>query len=614
MSLYMSEEDNLDKVVNSQTMRAAFPNVYRDFFSRCPLVLSTSLEFTWVGDHTHNYGGISIRQKLPLKIYVGIEPASDGRTEINNFFAYNPDIADFEQFPASYDFLQAVTKLLNQELTKPIKIHLLIESRAGTGLNTSSGFASCLACAILLAEKKMLPEDIERWQTLSSKDLLKDENFQKVFKLAVDIDTLGHAYKASGAGVFSTIKRSLLPIVYFSQNRITNEIIEGRLIPQAIKPIDFVGFSLDEISHLPYQPSWPIDFGLIYSGSKSRINSAMNAAYLDLSDTFADFTELMEGILERFERKDFNLAVFARNATGSRSEKAASLWENYIFSLMTSSAEALLAFYQLFAHGSSEESQRLLFRAINRSHDGLRMLNVSSSYLDQICRTARHEAKKTNSEVGGAAKLTSKGKGGYILFASPVDSLRHHLKNIFDEVKKESGRAVSFEYLSWRDGIGEDGIKIEQNLEGGKISAYLGKALLKLKTCVGEVCQEKMISSDIYSSISKQFDLVLDHLDEKVSIAGEEVSSEEIYSQTATIAILEILLANHGKSVPCGAFPHSSYAANRNEFQGKISSPLNEVLKNRCGKNLVFDVHGSFDDFSVRLNSSSVTIAEIFKA
>lgn len=64
--------------MNSEKLKASFPSEYRDFFLANPIVISMPLVMTWSGDYSPAFSGLNIKQKLPLRTYVGIdfEPAS----------------------------------------------------------------------------------------------------------------------------------------------------------------------------------------------------------------------------------------------------------------------------------------------------------------------------------------------------------------------------------------------------------------------------------------------------------------------------------------------------------------------------------------------------------
>jgi hypothetical protein len=58
--------------MNSQSLQEKFPQVYQEFFSKCPIVVSCPRSFTWFGEQAVRYEGLSLRQNLPLRTYVGI--------------------------------------------------------------------------------------------------------------------------------------------------------------------------------------------------------------------------------------------------------------------------------------------------------------------------------------------------------------------------------------------------------------------------------------------------------------------------------------------------------------------------------------------------------------
>ncbi|KKU13940.1 MAG: hypothetical protein UX17_C0005G0016 [Parcubacteria group bacterium GW2011_GWC2_45_7] len=64
--------------MNSQSLQKAFPQVYRDFFAKCPLVVSAPRHIMWMGEYTVRHGGVAMHQILPIRGYV------DSRARLSN--------------------------------------------------------------------------------------------------------------------------------------------------------------------------------------------------------------------------------------------------------------------------------------------------------------------------------------------------------------------------------------------------------------------------------------------------------------------------------------------------------------------------------------------------
>ena len=75
-------------------------------------------------------------------------------------------------------------------------------------------------------------------------------------------------------------------------------------------------------------------------------------------------------------------------------------------------------------------------------------------------------------------------------------------------------------------------------------------------------------------------------INNKISINGRKLTSEDLHSQTATVDILKILIENIGKDVSNKDFVVSSYSKNKNDMLGKIVLPLIELIEKETGKKM----------------------------
>lgn len=80
--------------------------------------------------------------------------------------------------------------------------------------------------------------------------------------------------------------------------------------------------------------------------------------------------------------------------------------------------------------------------------------------------------------------------------------------------------------------------------------------------------------------------LLLDMVDNRIYINGKKVTSDDLFSQSATIEILTVLIANLGNDIPNKNLPSSSYSKNKNEMLGKIVLPLVELVEKELGEKL----------------------------
>lgn len=164
-------------------------------------------------------------------------------------------------------------------------------------------------------------------------------------------------------------------------------------------------------------------------------------------------------------------------------------------------------------------------------------------------------------------------------------------------------------YANWVDGIEYQGLKFEQDLNHGIYSEFLDSSSCILKTTDGKV------QIGTYDTMIKNYKtgILLDMIHNKIYLNGRKLTSEDLHSQTATVAILKILIENIGKDIINKDFSISSYSKNKNDMLGKIVLPLIELIEKETGKKLPLICKGSMYDFYLKLNASDIYIAILDK-
>ena len=98
--------------INSKTLQEKFPEVYREFFQRNEIIISNSVEIPLLHDNSTRFRGISIKQKIPLRIYCGI---NFSKAKEQNYLYYNPLVNNFSSESIVYhfpDFYTGVQKIM----------------------------------------------------------------------------------------------------------------------------------------------------------------------------------------------------------------------------------------------------------------------------------------------------------------------------------------------------------------------------------------------------------------------------------------------------------------------------------------------------------------------
>ncbi|MEI7918666.1 MAG: hypothetical protein WCH65_00145 [bacterium] len=128
--------------MNSKNLKKTYVQTYEKFFLENQTVISAPFVINRSGDILNNYAGVSIKQKIPLRIYIGYSKNTSKKISINkvyhldmnehqfietNALEYAPYIGDVEK-----ELEKKYAKLLHGD--EGIEINILSELPRGAGL------------------------------------------------------------------------------------------------------------------------------------------------------------------------------------------------------------------------------------------------------------------------------------------------------------------------------------------------------------------------------------------------------------------------------------------------------------------------------------------------
>lgn len=610
--------------MNSKSLQEAFPEVYRNFFSKCTVVNSTPASFIWSGEYVSIFGGFSISQTLPFRIYVGLEPISTNEIKSGVYKVFNPSIQQFENHP--YDnFIRAkISDLIRSEIPKitgknannGFVFHILSEAPAERGLNISGAIAAALSLAIYLNySKNITQKNVDIWTNQKIIDTINDAYFNKIFRFAWKIESVYHAGTSSGRGALVPFINSFYPIIYFTEktdpgiiktenNKSSSSDIFGF---NKINNIKYWAYRLNEFFDFDI-PSyyWPIDFGLIYSGYENSTASIIRM----IPNIKEDLKEHTDQIKQKFIQKTQDgshktVSSFHEDCFGSDEEP----WETVIKALGIICLKIIGNFENIIRKGHTEEYLQDFFRSINQNQNILHILEASTTSIDHICFSIYERGRKVDIISGVGAKLVGAGHGGDVVFAAPIGIFRKSVEELVLDSKKSYTKDINLDYASWVDGPNDLGIKIEQNLEDKHYSAFVSQGAAK----VLHLNQAGNLHADLYTleefkKLKNTAMLLFDIVEEEIYIKGQRLTSKEIHSASTTVEIIKILLNNVDKDVKNNQLPESSYTSDRNELQSKIIGPLVRAFAKKTGKKLPLYIHGGLMDFFVKLEKDGLDV------
>ncbi len=602
--------------LNSEVLKNRFPDVYREFFSKCQLVVSAPHFFTWAGEYTGNWGGMVIMQKIPLRIYIGLEliPISKSQNRISiedDAKSYSIKECRFKQDRYEHPIQQRLLKFLNDNYSQKkknqnIKLHILSELPLG-GSGSISALSSILASLLALKNRDIAFKDIQKWKDCSSQDLIKKKSlkFDSVFRLAWKISNICQGEYINraivgasvGATVFNVLLPSNLPVFYSiirgKNTKLSLDIEENYEI---LDQIPILGGRIEELFDFKEIPSWPIDFALV---SLEEPRGTSHFSTQELQEAFSKTNKFINKNLREF----FLLKKIPNPIFGHKNND----WQAILQVMNATSVHILMKMGELLKEGNREDALRIFLRAIDKHQILFLLLGFNSPQVNAVDSIIHQETYRID-DLGAGVKTVSTTKKGVILFATSRGRLEQIIEPIISRVKKELKLNLNIIYASWLDGIETEGTKIEQDLEQEIYSDFISKNTVYVRDFTQKNPVNLLLSPEEFEQRKKQIDLLLVENEGKIYVKGHSLTSKKLHSKKATIKLLKILLEQKGKEIFNNEFPVSSYAKDRYELQSKIVIPLLRTIQKRTKKKLDLKIKGGIVNFSLQLNPGQVKI------
>ncbi|MDP2103743.1 MAG: hypothetical protein Q8K26_02380, partial [Candidatus Gracilibacteria bacterium] len=282
--------------MNSKSIKKENLEIYKNFYLQNSLVLSLPLLLNWAGDIFSNYKGIRIKQKLPFRLYIGINkiPESEIRFNTITYLDINEDTFIESKLIEYAPFFQQYSDYFNREYKNHIsqkggiEINILAELSRGVGL----GFSSIVTLLINMGlEKVYSGSNYVNSENIDINDFLNtntsvDRLFRKTLKLNKDLGKRVNKIENQIASFFD----SYYPIVSFTED------IDEDISNLDVEKIKMYGFRLNNLEKsLPPIPFIPIDYGLIYSG-----RPVLTDYIVDTNENSFNWTGSVEGKLREY--------------------------------------------------------------------------------------------------------------------------------------------------------------------------------------------------------------------------------------------------------------------------------------------------------------------------
>lgn len=595
--------------MNSKNLKKTYVQTYERFFLENQMVVSTPFILNRSGDVLNNYSGVSIKQKIPLRMYMGYTRTATKWISINK--VVHLDMSEYQFIESNAMEYAPYFGDINKELEKKFakllpdgegfQINILSELPRGVGL----GFWSILALLLWVIVQKILGNknidaQIEECKKKDINEVINDGHnvFHAIMVDALKFDRSIYGMISTGTKM-ATFFDGYYPVVSFSEDG------EKRLLSEEDIVKRCYGFRLNHLfKGLRENPYIPIDYGIIYSGKPVLLEQIAGNKYKandTISKTIKSDFKKMFG--ELFSNLHINrIPGFYKYLVAPETDEFAMTYGKIMGTLSMK-----ILYYMAKIHSEAYEEDHMI-----------QFLETLRMYRQADCvtrRSSKNYLKFIKSLLDnytgpqwyiGLSPNDSTIMGGCMTFAMPLEGFRKMIVEAADKTSLEFIGSKTI-YMNRVDGVEHEGLKMEQDLDIGKYSEFLDSSSCVLRTGDGKV---QLGECDAMIAAHKQ-GILLDMLSNKMYIHGRKLTSEDLHSQTATVDILRILIECIGKEVSNKDLPLSSYSKNKNDMQGKIIIPLLELIQKETGKRLPLVCKGSIYDFYVKLNPSDVEITVI---
>lgn len=593
--------------INTETLQRKFPDVYRDFFARGQLVVSTSLAFSWTDDLIVRYRGLVIKQKLPLKTYVALEYTNSGEIQLGRYIAYNPQAGIFQEKQLAEIVIDhSLLDFIHQNILGGLQtgprgfiIHCLAETMPHYGFGFFANLSALLSGAIALFNGSLSSDDMENWSKHTGAQLLQEEslNFTGVYTMARKIDHILKGGHSKGSGVFCSLLESAYPVVSFYGKTLRSSAVNDiQQQIQATGKIPFWGYRLiDLYPKLPATPQWPIDLAFIYSGKPYISTQLLQKQFLELVE-YEDLKGMCGSLFDADMTDNIVLPDFYEQTKNEDMQIGTKILDVHgVISLLI-----LKQLYRILANGYNEDEVKSFINIIYKRYYISRIIDNASPYMQQLfLHLDTHLLKDKAFSDTSYFCCNNVLLGGSVGLVTYRDTNRSNILTTIKKLKQSFSTATD-SYYSWVDGYGKGGLCIEQWVSKNTYSPFIAQRSMKLVEYTSDGQREVIINKaeDVQFA---EYDVFLNAPAKEIRIKGERISSKILHSQTATITLFEFLLQKIGQDVSNKELFASSYTTNKNELQGKILLPLIKLVKERTGKQLYLTCTGGIASFHVRL-------------
>lgn len=591
--------------MNSKYLIKNNKKTYENFYSSNNYVFSLPLLLNWAWDIYDNYKWISLKQKLPFRIYIWINKIREKKIKFWDIKYYDVNEKQFiksniyEYAPMYINIHNFISEKYKDNILKDWWLEFTILSETSRWLWL--WYTSITSLLFFISMEKIY-NNVNFYvnESIIINDFLNiDTDIDRLFRLSLEFRQKWYL-DLSVENQISCLFDSSYPILSFKEDfwKDLNNI--------SINDLKIFWYRLNNLEdNLSIIPFLPIDYWLIYSWRPVLIDHIKNT-----NDDSLIWTSELKNKLSNYFWDSIEKSFPVRKPLFYKTfvEEEWDVFKDTYWKLMWAiSLEILNLMIKLYSKSYTESRLRNFINAINKLRYWNKISRKSSKtfwyFLDSMYKNFSSSAR-----ILWLCPNDTSIMWWSAIFAVPLEWFR---KELLTSIEKTSVyiKWVKLIYANWLDGLEYKWFVVNQDISNWIYSDFVNKNSLVLTNLL-------WISKIIdYDYVNKNFIpwLTLDLINKKIYIDWEKLTSKDLHSQNTTIDILNILISNFWKDVSNKELPKSSYSNNKNEMLWKIVIPLIKLIELKKEQRINLICKWKLSDFYLKLKESNVEINMIRK-
>lgn len=536
----------------------------------------------------HQSGYVITKSKIPLKCYIGITKNSENTLKFADVTYLDVSSGEAKKIPyvkvikEETKTLARIQEFLDslQIKDRGITIHFLSEIPRGHSFGFSDVSSAILSLALHTFYGKIKPEVLTK-----DTEFEKLPEYEDISRLAWEFSLFARYGNTISQGIQNTLRNSSEPISVccqkFDPTLSGEEIVESKEV--IVFPIE------NALNHGGEEKEIPLDYGVIFTGIETNSKQIEEAKEV--------------GFSEPTELKAFTKKHFGESGSGFFFDEflTSDEWtHSYGKILGILSIKTVYLLEKLYQSGLDFSVMDDFINHLNNQRKLISIISGENHFSEEFSSLFR-KFQSNPMERLGILPIYSTKLGGGCLFALKPGVSRHTLEVTLAEIQKSYPDA-KIEYCSYTDGKSEEGVQIEQFVNGGVFSKYVQKNQVLYTNTLGE----SYIATPDEILKKESAGVIIDLISKKICVNGIRLTSKEVPAQSTTSEVLAMLIERMGQDISNKELPASSYSSNKNDMLGKITLPIMRIIRETYKEELPLSCTGGIGEFYLRLNPTTV--------